>query len=93
MEVVAGRAEWLTGLALSRLWAQLAAIAPPDDDPYLVSVPADERSDVYAGRMLHDASILRAAGQEAEAHAAFDEFARRVPPDVAAAFAGPRGSD
>ena len=86
MEVVRGRAEWLTGFALSRLWAQLAAIVPADRDPYLVSVPAAERQDVEAGRMLYDASVLRAAGEDADARATFDEFARRVPGDVAAAF-------
>jgi spermidine synthase len=88
MEVVAGQAEWLTGTALSRLWAQLAAVTPPDTDPYLAAVPEQEREYVAAGRSLHDTSILRAAGQDADAQAAFADFARRVPADVAAAFAG-----
>ena len=43
--------------------------------------------------MLADAAILRAAGQEAEASRAFDEFARRVPPEVASAFATLGASD
>jgi spermidine synthase len=89
MEVLRGRAEWLTGLALSRLWAQLAATVPPDEDPYLASVPAEERRDVDAGRLLHDAAILGAAGQEESARAAFAGFASRVPSDVAAAFGAP----
>ncbi len=89
MEVVAGRSEWLTGLALTRLWGQLSGVVPPDADPYLAALPSAERDVVYAGRMLQDASILRADGQEAEADVAFAEFARRVPPDVAAAFAAP----
>ncbi len=87
MEVVAGRAEWLTGLALSRLWAQLAAAVPPDQDPYLAAVSPEEREDVYAGRMLDDAAVLRAADQQAAAQKAFDEFARRVPGEIANAFA------
>jgi spermidine synthase len=89
MEVAAGREEWLTGLALSRLWAQLAAVVPPADDPYLAAVPADERDGAYAGRMLHDASILQRAGHAAEARAAYEEFRSRVPADVAAAFPAP----
>ena len=93
MEVVAGRSEWLTGLALSRFWAQLAAMVPLDADPYLVDVPPEERDYVYAGRMLDDAAILRAADQDAEARRAFDEFAARVPPEVASAFAGLRAPD
>jgi hypothetical protein len=93
MEVIRGRAEWLTGFALSRLWSQLAAVAPPDEDPYLVTVPSDERQDVEAGRMAYDAAVLRAAGQEEDARAALEEFARRVPPDVAAAFGAPAGSE
>jgi len=48
---------------------------------------------VYAGRMLDDAAILRAADQDTEARRDFDEFARHVPPDVASAFAGLRASD
>ena len=92
MEVVAGRAGWLTGFALSRLWARLADAVPLDDDPFLSSVPAADRDGVYAGRMLHESSILRAAGQFAEARRAFDEFARRVPADVASAFAGAGGA-
>jgi spermidine synthase len=93
VEVVAGRAEWLTGLALSRFWAQLAAGVPPDDDPYLASVPVAEREDVDAGRSLHDAAILRSAGREEDARAAFDAFTGRVPADVARAFAGQARSD
>src|SRR5215468_385803 len=57
-----------------------------DEDPYLVNLSSEERDDVYAGRMLADAAILRAAGQDAAARRAFDEFARRAPPDVASAF-------
>jgi hypothetical protein len=89
MEVVAGRAEWLTGPALSRFWARLAGDVPPAHDPYLVAVPAEEREAVYAGRMLHEAALLRAAGREPEADQAFAEFARRVPPDVATALGAP----
>ena len=88
MEVVAGRDEWLIDGALSRFWAQLADAVPPDTDPYLASLSADERDGVYAGRMLHDASISRAAGQMSEAQHEFDEFARRVPSDVSTAFSG-----
>ena len=89
LEVASGQAEWLTGLALSRFWAQLAAAAPPDADPYLAAVPPDEREVVYAGRMLQEAAILHADDQDKEAGAAFHEFARRVPSDVAAAFGAP----
>lgn len=89
LEVVAGQAEWLTGFALSRLWRQLAERVPPEEDPYLALVPGDEREDVYAGRMLQEASVLLDAGQPAAAQAAFDDFVRHVPPDVAAAFAPP----
>jgi spermidine synthase len=88
MEVVAGRAEWLTGPALARLWQQLAATVPPAVDPYLASLSDEEREIVEAGRLLHDAAIFRAAGRDADAQEAFENFARRVPPDVARAFGG-----
>jgi spermidine synthase len=89
LDVVAGQAEWLTGSALSRLWRQLAERVPPDEDPYLTLLSADERSDVDAGRLLQEVSVLHDAGQPVAAQAAFDEFARRVPAEVAAAFAPP----
>jgi spermidine synthase len=89
LEVASGQAEWLTGPALSRLWAQLAADVPLDTDPYLAAVPPEEREAVDAGRMLQEASILRADGEPKEARAEFDQFAQRVPSDVAAAFGAP----
>ena len=89
MEVVAGQAEWLTGFALSRLWSQLAAAAPPDQDPFLALLTPAEREMVIAGRLLQDVAILHDAGQMQAAQDAYDDFARRVPPDVAAAFAPP----
>ena len=50
---------------------------------------AAEREDVYAGCLLQEVSVLRDAGQPAAAQEAFDEFARRVPADVAAAPTAP----
>jgi spermidine synthase len=82
LRVVDGEAEWLTGMALQDFFDRLAARVPPADDPYLADVPTAERDDVEAGRLLHEAVLLRAAGRVSEARAALDACNHMVPPSV-----------
>jgi spermidine synthase len=81
-----GESDWLTGNRLVRFYAQLAATAPPDDDPFLAASSATELGYTRAGRHLYESSVARFAGENDAARSEYEAFSRLVPGDVEERF-------
>ena len=80
----AGRAHWLVGGDLVGWLDELHARAPLAGDPYLGRLEPREVGFAEAGLLLLRAQA--SAGDRAQALGYFDEFRRRVPPEIAAKF-------
>jgi spermidine synthase len=74
-----GRSAWFTSFELLRWYEQLFETMPPDNDPFLVDLTAQEKDFVRAGLALYRAGVNKQAGRKDEAAEALDEFSRLVP--------------
>jgi spermidine synthase len=76
--VIAGRADWLTGRARDRLYAELLTALPPEDDPYLARLTQGQRDLVQAGRVYAEWRGMRARG-DGRANRWWREFTELAP--------------
>jgi spermidine synthase len=82
----AGRATWLVGTSLIEWYDELHAQAPLAADPYLAWLTPREIGFTEAGLWLLRARASAGAGDRPRALGHFEEFRRRVPPEIAARF-------
>jgi spermidine synthase len=82
----AGRAHWLVGGELVEWFDELQSRAPLAEDPYLARLEPREVGFAAAGGFLLRAQASASSGDRVRSAAAFDEFRRRVPPEIAARF-------
>jgi len=82
----AGRAHWLVGRELVGWLDELHARAPLAGDPYLGRLDPREVGFAEAGLLLLRAQASSGAGDRSQAVGYFEEFRRRVPPEIAAKF-------
>lgn len=87
-EVHEGKSDWLTGTRLVRFYAQLASVAPPENDPFLAASKQEGIAYVRAGRHLYEASVDKFTGKIDDARSEWEAFSRLVPHDVEAKFHG-----
>lgn len=78
-DVRADEARWLTGAELERLYEALARTVPPDLDPYLARLDAEQRSFVAAGRILYRFLVALVEGRAEEARSLREQFRDLVP--------------
>jgi len=77
--VIAGWAHWLTGARRDRLYTDLLAALPPEDDPYLARLTPDQRDLVRAGAVYTHWRGLRARN-DPQAAARWQAFVSLTPP-------------
>lgn len=82
----AGRATWLVGADLVGWFDELHARAPLAEDPYLARLAPREIGFTEAGLLLLRARASAGDGDRPHAIGYFEEFRRRVPPEIAARF-------
>lgn len=78
-DVHASTARWLTGGELAALYDALAKATPPDADPYLRDLDAEQRGFVGAGRILYRSLVALVDGRDEEARELRDQFRDLVP--------------
>lgn len=85
-EVHAGTSDWFTGINLVRFYAQLTALAPPRNDPFLAASNEAQLGYARAGRHLYAASVAQFTGDNDDARAEYEAFSRLVPAGVEEKF-------
>jgi hypothetical protein len=73
-------------MRLVRFYAQLAAVAPPESDPFLAAASKEELGYARAGRHLYQASVDRFTGEEDDARQEYEAFSLLVPDGAAEKF-------
>jgi len=77
----AGEAEWFVGRELVTFLEELHRRVPPDEDPFLARLTAEQRRYVRAGLAYHRGSVLRHEGRERAARREFRRFLDHLPVD------------
>ena len=83
-EFIARRTPRLVGRELDKLYERLIQEVPPDADPYLAGLRAEERKAVGAGLALYRYRLEKQAGDQGSAARYLEEFYRVVPPALGA---------
>jgi spermidine synthase len=90
-EFLARRTPRLVGQELDKLYERLLREVPPDADPYLAGLRAEERGAVGAGLALYRYRMEKEAGNQSSAARYLDEVYRAVPPALGALVGNPTG--
>jgi spermidine synthase len=74
-----GEMQWFTSFELLRWYERLFKTVPPQRDPYLAGLTAEEKDYVRAGLFLYRASVNKKADHKDKSAEAIGEFSRLVP--------------